>query len=133
MEMIDLHGLEKRMWSDTFLVREDAAMKLAEEGERGARVLAKIATDQGVPAAVRVTAIRHLKAFDGIEHALASLLTDALPVLRVWALEKTQQTHSTGLRSTVKELTRDPARFWDLDEEISVAEVATRVLEALED
>ena len=127
----DLDALDAGLRSQGLVDREVAAAKLAAAGRDGARVLAKVATDVGAPPAVRVTALRHLPADNGAANALRTLLHDALPVLRVVALGKVEQSHAATLAPLVEPLTRDPATFWDLDEEIAVADVAARVLASL--
>jgi hypothetical protein len=124
-------GLEARLRSERLVVREVAAERLAATGRLDARVLARVATDVGAPTAVRVTALRHLPADDGAADALRMLLDDALPVIRVVALGKVEQSHAVALAPLVEPLTRDPGTFWDLDVEIAVADVAARVLASL--
>jgi hypothetical protein len=128
---IDAEALEKSLRSEALVDRELAAKKLAEAGEQGARALIRVATDQAAPSAVRVTAARYLPVAEDIEGALASLLSDPLPVLRFLSLQKAEQVHATRLAPLVEALTRDPATFWDLDTEIAVREIATRVLASL--
>lgn len=127
----ELAGLEAGLRSPGLLIREVAAARLAAGGRVEARVLAKVATDVGAPPAVRITALRYLPADDGAANALRTLLDDALPVLRVLALGKVEQSHAAAFAPLVEPLTREPATFWDLDEEIAVAEVAARVLASL--
>ncbi|WP_437946522.1 hypothetical protein WME98_37485 [Sorangium sp. So ce296] len=127
----DLGALEAGLRSEGFLDREVAATKLVAAGRDGARVLVQVATDRGAPQAVRVTALRHLPADEGATDALRTLLGDGLPVLRVVALDKVEQARAAVLAPLVEALTRDPATFCDLDEEISVADVAARVLASL--
>ena len=93
--------------------------------------MATAALDQSLPGQVRVTALRHLPADAMVPDMLRALLSDALPVIRILALEKTEQAQARELMPLVEKLTHDPAVLWDLDDEIFVAKVATRVLAAL--
>jgi hypothetical protein len=129
--MRELTGLEAGLRSEGLLERDVAAAKLIGAGREGARVLATVAADRSAAPAVRVTALRHLPADDEAVDVLRSLLGDALPVLRSIALGKVEEAHAISLAPLVEALTRDPARFWDLDEEIAVAHVAARVLASL--
>src|SRR4051812_39848376 len=126
-----LPSLEAALRSTVFLDREIAGRTLADSGSGGARVLASVVADVAAAPEARVTALRHLPAGEEIDHALRVALNDALPVIRVLALKKVTEAHATGLRTLVEPLTRDPASFWDLDEEISVAAVAAHTLASL--
>jgi hypothetical protein len=127
----ELDGLEAGLRAVGLFEREVAATKLAAAGREGGRVLAAVATDRGAATAVRVTALRHLPADDEAVDALRELLGDALPVIRVVALDKVEAARALALAPLVEALTRDPATMWDLDEEIAVARVAARVLASL--
>lgn len=126
-----MSALEAALRSESLLDREAAAMQLAAAGIEGARVLIRLALDRGAITAARVTALRHLQPDKMDIAALRALLGDAVPVLRLLALEKVEQAHVTLLSPQVEILTRDPATVWDLDEEIAVARVAARVLVSL--
>jgi hypothetical protein len=132
MVAADLDALERRLAYAELLDREVAAASLAAAGGDGARVLARVAGDERAPSHVRVTALRHLPVAEASPETLRRLLEAPLPVIRVLALEKIEQARATTLTALVEALTRDPSSFWDLDEEIAVAEVAARVLRALE-
>jgi hypothetical protein len=131
MVSTELNELEVGLRSEGFLDREVAAQKLMAAGRDGVRVLATVATDQRATTAARVTALRHLPAGEQSIEALRALLNDALPVLRVVALRKVEETGVTIVMPLVEALTRDRASFWDLDEEVIVADVAARVLGSL--
>jgi len=123
--------LEAGLRSESLLERESAASKTVAAGIEGIRVLTRIASDPLASIGARVTALRHLPPEQVDVSALRALLGDAIPVLRLLALEKVQQAHLIHLAPQVEILTRDPAVVWDLDEEISVAGVAARVLASL--
>lgn len=124
-----MNELERQLRSGTPSESEAAAHQLAERGD--AQVLAAVATDATAEGSARVTALRYLPPTIEFEKTLAALLADPYAVLRVIALEKVAEAHVASLLPLVEQLTHDPARFWDLDEEISVAETASRTLAAL--
>ncbi len=131
MGMSDIDALEQDLRSKPPLERELAARRLLAAGGRGLQVLATVAMDVGAPSSVRVTALRHLPEHAPIEDTLRALLEDALPVLRLKALEKAEKANAKALASLVEKLTTDPAIVWDLDDEHVVATVAARVLAVL--
>jgi len=99
-------------------------------GASGREVLARVALDPTAATGARVAAVRSLAPTDGTP-VFASLLKDPLPVLRFWALERLCEAGASQYVDEVSSLLGDPATFHDLDEEISIAETARRVLTAL--
>jgi len=124
----DLSTLAQALGSAAFLERELAATELLAHGRDGQRVLRDVARDMNSPTEVRVTALRHAPADAELVAALHTLLGDPQPVIRVLALEKAGRARATTLRPLLEKLAHDRTSFWDLDEEIVVAEVAARVL-----
>lgn len=109
--------------------REYAASLLAENGTKGMEILEETALNTTLETTVRVTALRYYSpSAQGAEKALRTLLSDSRPVVRCWAIEKVGEKRLTQLVPVLSGLVSDESIVWDLDEQQTIGEVATRVL-----
>ena len=131
MVIDELPPLEKQLRSEELIDREVAATRLAQAGHDGVRMLAAIAIDTSASPASRLTALRHLPADEEAVPVLRLLLNDPLATLRHGALNKAEDARARALIPLIRKLTADPATYWDLDEEIVIGAVASRVLASL--
>jgi hypothetical protein len=125
MEMIG--KLERDLRDGDFCVSDIAAQQLAAAGTPGCRVLVSVALDDAAATAARIAAVRNLPAAPHAA-AFAHLLTDRLPVLRLWALNKVDEAKLVELRDVVASLCDDSAIVRDLCEDICIGDLARRVL-----
>jgi hypothetical protein len=125
--------LESLLRAGTLFERCGAAQQLAQGNEKDIDVLVHVALDVSENEETRILAVSNIPVSnkDALRKVIPNLLKEELPVLQVWAIEKSTNAGLVEFIDEIAELIGSTGTYTGFEGAVSVSEVAAKAVECL--